>query len=279
MKVDLHIHTRASDGTWTPAQVVENVQAAGIGLFAVTDHDSIDSLATTEALVRGSGLRYLRGVEVSTTLNGSLYHVAAYGFDPTNPALRHLLEANCQQLTESNLESLRVLQRDGLPIDLAAYETYENDPARGGWRALNYLIDQGLCTGVRDYFDRLFGEHRPMPLPTFPSPAKIMATIVEAGGVPLLAHPGSQWLPISDEVLEAFRRTGIRGLECYTIHHDKATTRRFVDWCQRHDLLITGGSDCHGGFVPGRALGVPPIELANLRLGELEDRIISATGC
>jgi predicted metal-dependent phosphoesterase TrpH len=273
MKVDLHIHTQASDGTWTPAQLVERVRAAGIGLFATTDHDSIDSVAATEALVRGSGLSYLRGVEVSTTLNGSPYHVAAYGFDPTNPALRRFLHANRQRLEDANLESLCLLRRDGFPVDLAAYEVYENDPARGGWKALNFLIDQGICADTRDFFDRLFGEHRPMPFPTFPSPVEALATVVDAGGVPILAHPGVSWFPTSNAVLEEFRRLGVRGLECYATHHDEAATRRFVSWCRRHDLLITGGSDCHGEFVSHRKLGVPPIDLADLRLGELEERI------
>jgi len=279
VKVDLHIHTQASDGTWTPAQVVERVRAAGIGLFAVTDHDSIDNVATTEALVCGSGLRFLRGVEVSTTLNGSLYHVVAYGIDLAatagSAALRRLLRTNRRQLEDSNLESLCVLLRDGFPIDLAAYEAYENDQARGGWKGLNFLVDQGLCAGVGDYFGRIFNDSRPVPFPTFPPPAEVIQTIGGAGGVPILAHPGANLLPTSDEALEAFRQVGIRGLECYATYHDAADTRRYVDWCRRHDLLVTGGSDCHGEFIPSRKLGLPPIDLADLRLGELEDRIIT----
>ena len=275
MRVDLHIHTQASDGTWTPAQLVERVRAAGIDLFAAIDHDSIDSVAACEVLARKSGLCFLRGVEFSTTLNGKLYHMLAYGFNPANEALRRLLDSNQRQHEVTDLECLHVLQRDNIPVDMAAYDAYKNNPARGGWKGLNYLIDMGICTDVDDLLNRLFGKHRPMPFPTFPSPTEIISIVVAAGGVPILAHPGAQWLGITEEVLEDFCQAGIRGLECYTSYHNMDTARHFAEWCRRHDLLITGGSDCHGGFVPDRKLGVPSIALADLRLGELENAIIS----
>ncbi|MBU1879994.1 MAG: PHP domain-containing protein, partial [Chloroflexi bacterium] len=161
-----------------------------------------------------------------------------------------------------------------LPIDLAAYDVYENDPERGGWAGLNFLIDNGLCADVQDYFDGLFAG-RKLPFPMFPAPAEVVAVITGAGGVPILAHPGSRWLPITDEVLEAFHRAGVRGLECYTSYHDAVQTRRFVEWCQRHDALITGGSDCHGAFAPDRHVGQPPVTLADLRLDELADVIVT----
>jgi len=275
MRVDLHIHTQASDGTWTPAQLVAQVRAKGIGLFASIDHDSLNSVAACEALVREHGLRYLRGVELSTTLNGRLYHMLAYGIDLSNESLRRLVESNYRAHEITDLECLHLLKRDNFPIDIADYENYKNNPARGGWKGLNYLIDLGICTGVDDFLNRLFGDHRPMPFPTFPSPAETIATVVAAGGVPILAHPGAQWLNIQEEILEDFRRAGIRGLECYTSYHTPEMAQRFVGWCRRHDLLITGGSDCHGDFVPNRKLGIPLIEDTDLRLGELENAIIS----
>jgi predicted metal-dependent phosphoesterase TrpH len=275
MRVDLHIHTQASDGTWTPAQLVEAVHAADIGLFAAIDHDSINSVAECEALALKSGLRFLRGVEISTTMKGNLYHMLAYGIDPANEGLRRLLAANQKQHDVTDLECLRLLQRDNFPVDLAAFEAYENNLARGGWKSLNFLIDQGICRDGDDFLSRLFGKHRPMPFPEFPAPAEVIPIVVGAGGVPILAHPGAQWIGITDEVLEDFRQLGLRGLECYTIYHNAAMTQRFLDWCRRHDMLITGGSDCHGDFVLERKLGFPPVTYSDLRLGELKNAIIS----
>lgn len=274
MKVDLHIHTQASDGTWTPMQLVEHVRAAGIGLFAVADHDSIDSVAACEILARESGPRFLRGAEFCSTLEGNVYHILAYGFDPGNAALRRLLNSNYQLRESTDLGCLQILQRDNFPIDLEAYKAYKNNPARGGWKGLNFLIDQGLCANVDDFLGRLFGKHRPLPFPAFPPPSEILAAIISAGGVPILAHPGAQWLKMDEELLEMFRKTGIRGLECYTSYHNEDAARRFVAWCRRHDLLVTGGSDCHGDFTPNRKLGIPAIAYDDLRLGELEDEIL-----
>ncbi|MBN1566917.1 MAG: PHP domain-containing protein [Acidobacteria bacterium] len=278
MKADLHIHTQASDGTWTPAHLVEHVRAAGIGLFAAIDHDSTDSVTACEELALKTGLRFLRGAEISTTFKGNLYHMLAYGIDPANEGLRLLLAANQKLHDATDLECLRLLQRDSFPVDIQSFEAYENNPARGGWKGLNYLIDRGICTGVEDCLSRLFGDHRPMPFPTFPEPADIIRVVADAGGVPVLAHPGARWISITDGILEDFLHAGLRGLECYTSYHDPATSRRFVEWCNRHDMLITGGSDCHGDFVPERKLGVPSISLSDLRLGELRRAIVNGSG-
>ena len=86
--------------------------------------------------------------------------------------------------------------------------------------------------------------------------------------MPILAHPGASLdhTAVTEEALSPFLDYGIAGLECYSCYHNEATTRFCLDWCARHDLLVTGGSDCHGGFV-GRELGVPAVDVADLRLG------------
>ncbi len=274
MRTDLHIHTIASDGCWTPERVVAEVQVRGIGLFAIADHDSVASVLTAEPLAREAGLAFLHGVEVSTLLDGSLFHVLAYGFDLDDLPLAALLRENRVRLDQHNDNTIRRLIAAGYEIDLDDYAAYEYDPTWGGWKALNFLIDRGFCTDVRDYARNLMAS-LPTEWPSFPHPAEAMATIREAGGVPILAHPGISLRGegVSEKTLHPFLDFGIAGLECYSHYHDEATTRFCLDWCNRHDLLITGGSDCHGGFA-GRELGVPAVDIADLRLGELEERII-----
>ncbi len=272
MRADLHIHTIASDGCWTPERVIVEVQDRGIGLFAITDHDSVASVEPAEALARETGLAFLRGVEVSTLLDGHLFHVLAYGFALDNPGLVALLQENGARLAQTSEDAIRRLIAAGYEIDLDDYAAYEYDRTRGGWKALNFLIDRGFCTGVRDYSDLM--AHLPTEWPSFPHPAEAIAAIRGAGGVPILAHPGISLchVGVTEEALRPFLGFGIAGLECYSHYHDDATTRFCLDWCVRHDLLITGGSDCHGGFV-GRELGVPAVDTADLRLGELEGQI------
>ena len=102
MRADLHVHTTASDGCWPPEQLTAEIRAHAIGLFAVTDHDTIDNVEPTEALVREARLAFLRGVEVSTQMNGSFFHILAYGFELHHPTLIALLRESRAKLDRAN---------------------------------------------------------------------------------------------------------------------------------------------------------------------------------
>ena len=105
---------------------------------------------------------------------------------------------------------------------------------------------------MHDYFGNLVAD-LPTEWPSFPHPAEAIAIIQGAGGVPILAHPGASMrrTGISEETLHSFLDFGIAGLECYAHYHNEATLRFFLDWCDRHNLLITRGSDGHGGLWGG----------------------------
>ncbi len=274
MRVDLHIHTTASDGCWPPERVLAEAKSCSIGLFAIADHDTIANVSVAKALARKAGLAFLHGVEVSTHLNGHLFHVLAYGFDLEAPSLTRLLRENKTRGDQYNNNIVRSLIAAGYPLDFDEYAAYEYDRTRGGWQVFNFLMDQGICTSLRDYFDNLLPDLS-VERTLFPHPAEAIAAIREAGGVPILAHPGEslRYTSVTEETLRPFLDFGIAGLECYSQYHKDATIRFCLDWCNHYDLLITGGSDCHGGFV-GRKLGVPVVDVAALRLGVLAERII-----
>lgn len=275
VRADLHLHTTASDGTWSPERLIAEVQRAGIGLFAVTDHDSLGSLTEAAERVRGSGLRLLPGVELSARLNGQLYHLLAYGFDPMGPELTAFVAANGARLAGAGDDAVQMLSEAGYPISLDDYAAYTWERGRGGWKSLNFLIDQGICQDVRAYFDRVFAGELAHPQPEFPSPEEVIAVARRAGGVVILAHPGALFYNgVDEDLLDQLAEMGIDGVECYSFHHDDATTRRLLEYSHRRDLLITGGSDCHGGFA-GRPLGMPPIWVDDLRLGVLAERVIT----
>ncbi|HSR31105.1 MAG TPA: PHP domain-containing protein [Anaerolineae bacterium] len=275
MRVDLHLHTTASDGRWPPVQLIDELYHSGIGIFAVTDHDSLGGLAETAEKVRGSGLHFLPGVELSARLNGQLYHLLGYGFEPDNPALIAFVEANNARLLDGSDEAVHLLAAAGYPISLEDYGTYTWDRRRGGWKGLNFLIDRGICRDVQSYFGELFGSELRHPEPEYPSPQEVIEVIREAGGLVMLAHPGAPFYNgLNTQRLDDLVDMGLSGLECYSFHHDEAGTRAFLAYCRSRDLLVTGGSDCHGGFA-GRALGVPPVKLSDLRLGEIADRLIT----
>lgn len=275
MRADLHLHTTASDGCWTPEQLVAEVQRAGIDLFAITDHDSLESLADTAGRVRGSGLRFLPGVELSSCFDGQVYHLLAYGLDLADPELRTFVADNNARLAGASDQAVRLLAAAGYPISLDDYATYTWDRRRGGWKALNFLIDRGVCQNIRGYFDQVFVGDLAHPQADFPPPEQVIAMARRAAGVVILAHPGASFQNGLDvERLDSLVEMGVQGLECYSFHHDVPTTRCLLDYCHRRNLLTTGGSDCHGGFV-GRPLGVPPIRVGDLRLSVLVDRVIT----
>ncbi len=277
MRTDLHIHTTASDGTWHPAQVIEVVQDAGIELFAVTDHDSVGNVLEVEKLARAAGISFIRGTEISCTLDSVLFHIVAYGIDPTRRELRGFLARNEQLLMSTDEKSLQILIDAGHEIDLNAYAAYEYDRCRGGWKALNFLIDLGLCADVRDFFERLFPDDYHVPFPTFPDPAEVIELIHRAGGIAILAHPGGSTRRIPERRAELFTQMlerGVSGLECFSSYHDAATTRYCLDFCDRHDMLITGGSDSHGAFTAHRQIGIPEVYVSDLRLGEIAEFIV-----
>lgn len=273
MKVDLHIHTTASDGSWSPRELVAEVIAAGIGLFAVTDHDSIDNLSETRILAEQADLLFVSGVEICSTLRGQQFHLLGYGFDPLSPVLISLLKKNTELMEQADEESIRKLIAQGLPIDYDEYQAYQHNPKRGGWKSLSYLTDKGLCTDVKGFFANLFSAERGIVFPDFPPPREIIETIHQAGGKAVLAHPGSAFHGAQlEETLDYFADEAIDGVECFHPCHDKATSAQALDWCRRHGLLVTGGSDCHGSFVPERRLGLPEISLEWLHLSGLLNR-------
>jgi predicted metal-dependent phosphoesterase TrpH len=268
MHADLHIHTTASDGRWLPAELVDQVRRAGIDLFAVADHDAVDNLRPVEDLVRGSGPAFVPGVEVSSTLEGCLFHLLGYGIDPDSPSLLAMLSENREKMESVDLQSIQLLADAGYPIGYEDYQRYENDVTRGGWKALNLFIDRGFCRDVDDFFARLFVDDMALTMPLFAAPEAVIDLIHRAGGVVVCAHPGYSAGEDGQPLLDRLVERGIDGLECYSPYHDRETTRRLADYCRQRDLLITAGSDCHGGFA-GRALGQPKADAADLQLGPL----------
>lgn len=270
IRVDLHIHTTASDGTWSPEQLVEKVKQAGIGLFSVADHDTVINLDATAKLAAAEGIIFLPGVEICSTLSNQSFHILGYGIDSQNTSLQKLLAHNTELMEEADHESIRKLIADGLPINYEEYCNYRHNACRGGWKSLNFLIDQGLCSDINDFFANMFTEDRGIVFPDFPPPCEAINAIKRAGGIPVLAHPGSVFHGSSlEDTLDFFANEDIQGVECYHPCHDPATAKRAADWCDRRGLLITGGSDCHGDFVKNRCLGNPEIYLSQLRLGRL----------
>jgi predicted metal-dependent phosphoesterase TrpH len=273
VRVDLHIHSTASDGRWYPEQLVEQVAQTGIGLFAVADHDTVDSVRPAEHLAVERGLSFIRAVEINATIEGQNVHILGYGITPEDPGLQELLTYNRDKMHEVDRRSIQKLIDAGYAVSHEACEAYENDPSRGGWKALNYLIDEGICSGVKDFFGRLFAGDMAIQFPDFCAPDEVVRTIHGAGGIAICAHPSFAIRNSNETLLDKLVDCGVAGLECYSPYHEADAIVRFVQFCRERGLLITAGSDCHGGFVD-RALGQPEAYLEDLEIGPLAEMIV-----
>ena len=261
--VDLHCHSRASDGLLRPAELVRLAHDRGLGAIALTDHDTLAGAAEAAAEARRLGVEFLTGVEISCAFPrpGTL-HLLGYGVDPDDPTLWELL----QELEAARGERIRVmLERLGkLGVDLT-WDEVMAEAGTGGSVGRPHLAAamkrRGYVLTTREAFGRYLGGAGAAYADTNPvAPERAIAVVRAAGGLASLAHP-MQLRRQTSAQLEAMVRElaeqGMEGLE--TIHgsHSAEDVHRLTRLADRLDLLPTGGSDFHGEGKSGAPLGNP----------------------
>ncbi len=267
MRVDLHTHTDASDGCDNAESLLQKAEKIGIGLLAITDHDSVGNVEQALRLAPRYGIKLLPGVEISSTALGKDYHILGYNIDCKYPPLLELLQHNTEVLRQKDLDTINNLAKRGWDVSRAEYDAYQAPKGVGGWQALNYLKAKGLCSGVHDFFERIFVKENGLGFPEFVAHTEVIDTIHAAGGKAILAHAGSTFHGLSLTMpLEIFAQVGLDGFECYHPGHNQATTELLTEHCCKRNLLRTAGSDYHGDFAPGRMLGTPQVFAEQLNL-------------
>lgn len=275
--VDLHLHSCFSDGTRTPALVAQALAAAGIGIAALADHEGCGGCEDFAAACAPLGIRTLRGMELTCMHNGLVLHMLAYGFTPTGRVME-LAAENRRLLLEMSRDLVDRMSADYPALSLEDYDRWDYQPTLGGWKGIHYLVRKGV-THTPEEGMRCYGRYGcDYSLYPFPTANQTVAAICQAGGQPVLAHPGNWFLELGQQELyrelDDLRALGIGGIECHYPSHGPDFTRWCVDYCKAHHLLITAGSDCHGNFnqlVGGvrYAIGEIKVELDELNLGNL----------
>lgn len=254
MKVDLHMHSYHSDGVLDCKQLLEEVKAKEISLFSLTDHETIDGLNEMKSLVKGSGLSFIPGVELATRYEDKEYHLTIYGYDDNNERFISLVKEISDIRKQFDIDIITYLSDQ---VSLDEFKVYEDNPYNGGWPSLNFLKLKGIIENIQDYFKLTRDCTAEM---IFPDPKYIIDIAHGAGAAVFLAHPSSNGKGgLASEKLDFFRQAGVDGLECYSPYcFSQEEIDRYVDYCQKYDLKISGGSDYHGGFV-NRSLGFPHV--------------------
>lgn len=263
-QVDMHIHTSASDGTWTVEELLERIIERNIKVFSITDHETTyNSLRIMDNIP--NDICYVIGVEISCTYNDQEYHITAYNFDYENVELQELLEFNMLQKNENNTKIIKYLKDINRLTDIEDYFTYKYESNRGGWNSLNYLLDKNIIKNMGEYFEIMKRSNERL---CFKDPKEVIDIINKAGGHSFLAHPSAyekgDRLPL--KVLEEWTDYGISGIECYSPYlKDIEDANYYVNFCNENNLMISAGSDCHGEFN-NRTLGVPKVTMNEVKL-------------
>ena len=243
---DLHLHTRFSDGGWTPAELVQEAARLGFVTIAVTDHDTLDGIA--ESLVAGAkqGVEVIAGVEITCNLDRTEAHLLGYFLGDTwqAPALRAVLD-HAKQLRLDRIEQFVArLRQLGVPLSVADVMAGSDCGTTGRLHVALALQRRGVVTNVEEAFTRFLRRGRPafVDRPRI-NLAEVIGHIERAGGVAVLAHPG---LLNRDDQIEELATLGLAGLEVWHPRHSPAQTSRYLKITERLGLLATGGSDSHG---------------------------------
>jgi len=241
---DLHLHSAFSDGTYTPAELVRQAQRLGFGTIALTDHDTVEGCEPTAEACQAAGIEFIAGTELTAEQDGHEVHILAYCFDLNN---RRFAREMCQfqNVRQSRIhEMVARLNRLNIPLAADAVFQLANCRSPGRPHVARALVDAGLVGSLDEAFDRFLKKNRPAWVPKFKmSASHAIELIHQAQGVAVMAHPG---LNRTDEVIPLLAEAGLDGIECFHTKHSTAASEHYLEIAERFDLLVTGGSDCHG---------------------------------
>jgi 3',5'-nucleoside bisphosphate phosphatase len=249
VRIDLHTHSIASDGTQSPAGVVASAAKAGLDVLALTDHDTTMGWAEAAAAAQHHGIALVRGIEISCQHEGITIHLLGYLQDPASPGL---LEEQSRSRQSREMRAQRIvelLSRD-LPLH---WDDVLEQIGPGATIGRPHIADALVAKGIvvsRDaaFADYLYGGSPYSARHYASDPVEAVRLVGEAGGVAVMAHPfaGRRGRVVGDSIIEAMAAAGMAGLEVHHRDHDSDEVRHGLDLAASLDLFVTGSSDYHG---------------------------------
>ncbi len=256
MRIDLHLHTTASDGLLGPTALVQAVQAANIQVFSVTDHDTVDGLAQTEVQARGKGLTLVPGIELSAIWRGVELHILGYFVTATDEALLTFLRERREARRVRLHTMLGRLHALGVAVPAEEVLARARDGNVGRPHLARVMVQRGFVSTTDEAFDRYLAEGKPAYVPRPDVTVQDAIRVIhEAGGLASLAHPG---LHSRDAAIPELVAAGLDALEAYHVTHSPGVSAHYRRLAERQRILVTGGSDFHGaadrdhGPAPGQ---------------------------
>lgn len=268
--IDLHSHSTASDGQYPPGEVAARARAAGVRVWALTDHDSVAGLAAGAAAAAVIGLRFVGGIELSVQLDRREIHVLGHFVDPQSKALRAFEDLLAEKRRVRMGEMIEKLAALGVALTAEEIERFSGGKTLGRPHVARALVDRGIVASVKEAFDRYLGEGRPAYVGRYRVTGREAIALVRgAGGAATLAHPGVNRLERGD--LERLAGWGLAGLEVFHPDHNPSVQDKYLRLARELDLVPTAGSDFHGEAIsPDRRLG--SVTMSDGELARLEAR-------
>lgn len=253
--IDLHSHTNESDGTCSPAELVQEAARAGVKVLGITDHDTFRGFDQAGPLARQAGVEAVCGIELSTKLHGHSVHLLGYflGDNGLKSFRTWVLEMQASR-HERNVRLAARLRELGFDITLEEAEK-RGRGMTGRPHFAQLLVEKGYVANLRQAFDEYLDEsakgyvHR-----IEPQFSEGVARIREAGGIASLAHPVRVRADVP-ALLPELCEAGLNAIEAYHSDHTPGDTRQYLGLAERYGLMVTGGSDFHGAVKPGVQLG------------------------
>jgi len=249
-RVDLHLHTTASDGVLSPSRIVRYAKGKGLKAIAITDHDTIDGNA--EALDEGAklGIEVIPGVEISVQFDLGSMHILGFFIDIGNQGLNESLSLLQETRAGRNPKMVQKLRELGLEISYDEVLHASGGGQVGRPHFAQVLVKKGYVNTVQEAFDRYLRKGAPAYVDKFRfDPKEAMELIREAGGIPVLAHPFTLHIPSPHQLnalLAELVQLGLMGIEISYPEHTKDQISLYKGLAEKHGLLVTGGSDYHG---------------------------------
>lgn len=257
-RIDLHTHTNFSDGSFSPAALVELAHKKGLNILAITDHDTTDGLAEAMEAAQALPLELIPGIELSTEFQGRETHMLGYFIDPADQQF----QARLERLRATRLDRIRhILERLhslNVEISLTEVEQVAGSGTIGRPHIAQVLIEKGYVKGMKEAFERFLGIRGAAYVRrVVPEAAEIITWISDAGGVPILAHPYWEGLNANETVASCRTMVdqGLRGLEVFYGTFSARQISSNLHLARQFNLLVTGGSDFHGTFKPEISIG------------------------
>jgi predicted metal-dependent phosphoesterase TrpH len=247
--VDLHLHTTASDGSYTPNEIVKIASDLGLKAIAITDHDTVSGIASALDTAINFDIDVIPGIEFSTEIDNVSVHIVGLFVNYRNRELVKIT-SEIQNSRENRAKSIIQKLNQILPETKITFAELKEltDGLKGRLHIAEILVKKGVVQSINEAFQVYLNRGCPAYVPRFKfTPKEAVTLLNKIGAIPILAHPGYLSKKINlEELLQDLVPAGLKGIEVYYISHSEQDIQRFQQIAQDFNLLESGGSDCHG---------------------------------